>query len=459
MDFQDSSELDLLLSDVKRLLDEDVPYGAAAQPGAGAEALDATRKFTPVAPAAAPQPAAPVIRPPWEDPDFAGAYDAGGAAQPVIRSASVHVAPAAAAPAPARAPAAPRPQAPAQARRADPPQRRAPTRAQRAARQALAEDNEDDDYDDYDEPPRPKRRFRWIGRLLLVLLLLLGLAAGGLYLLADQPTAGSAALGLRRSGVSTILLIGTDAFGLRTDTLMLLSVDDSNHTASLVSIPRDTLVNGPYQVPKINSVYAVNNGGEEGMEMLLQRVTECIGFPPDGHVLVDLDAFVDLVDIMGGVTFDVPVNMRYSDPSQNLDINLTAGEQKLDGTAAMGLVRYRTGYAMADLDRVNVQRDFVSAAADQWLRPSLALKLPRLLAWVQDHVETDLSLRNLTWLAKALMRADKSAISTETLPGRAVDIMGGSYYMLDPYDVAALVNRCLSPYVREITVDDLLIRN
>ena len=195
------------------------------------------------------------------------------------------------------------------------------------------------------------------------------------------------------------------------------------------------------------------------MEMLLQRVTESIGFPPDGYVLVNLSAFVELVDIMGGVRFDVPVSMQYSDPSQDLYIDLAAGEQELDGVQAMGLVRFRSGYAEADLKRVEVQRAFVSAAAEQWIGPGVVFKAPRLIGWLQDHVETDMSLRNLTWLAKALMRADRASITTETLPGHAATIQGGSYYILDPYAVADVVNRCLNPYVQEITVNDLLIRN
>ena len=59
-----------------------------------------------------------------------------------------------------------------------------------------------------------------------------------------------------------------------------------------------------------------------GMEQLLMRVEEIIGFRPDGYVLVDLSVFEKLVDTMGGVTFNVPVDMHYEDPSQGLSINL-----------------------------------------------------------------------------------------------------------------------------------------
>lgn len=120
----------------------------------------------------------------------------------------------------------------------------------------------------YRQPPAKRRKKRHWFRNLLFALLLLGAAGAGLVLmLAKQPTAKNS-LGARKRGVSTVLLAGVDQDGQRTDTLMLLRVGGG--TAGLVSIPRDTLVNGSYTVPKINGVYGVNGGGTEGTDMLLQ---------------------------------------------------------------------------------------------------------------------------------------------------------------------------------------------
>ena len=164
-------------------------------------------------------------------------------------------------------------------------------------------------------------------------------------LLAKQPKAEET-LGARRDGCSTILLAGTDKSGDRTDTVMLLSVDRSAKRLTLLSIPRDTKVNSTYTPHKINIAYGVNGKDQEGMEALMDYVTELVGFRPDGYVLIDLDVFVDLVDKMGGVKFDVPCDMDYSDPAQDLTIDLKAGMQRLNGEQAMGLVRFRSGYAM-----------------------------------------------------------------------------------------------------------------
>ena len=305
-------------------------------------------------------------------------------------------------------------------------------------------------------PPKPKRHgFR--NFLIFLLVLSLAMAAAVVFLLPRQPISVHSAEG-RKNGVSNVLLIGTDAGGARTDVLMLLSMNQSSGEMSLVSIPRDTLVNGSYSVPKINTVYGANNGGAEGIEMLMTRVDQCIGFRPDGYILFRLDAFTRFVDTLGGVEFDVPVDMFYNDESQNLHIALEAGKQLLSGEEAMGLVRFRSGYADADLGRVQVQRDFLSALVKQAVSPEGALRSPLLLNILQTGTETDLTVGNFLWLAKSVLLVDRNHIGTATLPGSARNFESGSYYVLDPASVAQTVNTYCNPYVQEIAPEDLQIR-
>lgn len=143
--------------------------------------------------------------------------------------------------------------------------------------------------------------------------------------------------------------------------MMLLYLDSKNGQMSLMSLPRDTYTDASWSVPKLNSVYGANDGGKEGMEVLLDYVKKCIGYRPDGYILVDLDCFEKLVDLMGGVRFNVPMDMSYSDPSQELEINLTAGSDAERPAVHVGRpVPFRL--SMADLQRVQVQRDFMQAA-------------------------------------------------------------------------------------------------
>ena len=306
------------------------------------------------------------------------------------------------------------------------------------------------------EPPK-KKRHGLRNFIIFLLILILALSALLVFVLPRQPMAAVAPWE-RKDGVTTLLLAGTDDGEARTDTLMLLTLDQTARSIHLVSIPRDTLINGSYSVPKINGVYGINGGGEAGMEMLLTRVQEIIGFAPDGYMLVDLNVFMSLVDALGGVEFDVPVDMFYNDPAQNLFIDLRAGKQTLNGEEAMGLVRFRSGYADADLSRVQVQRDFLSAMLDQALSPKGWTKAPAMLQLLANHTQSDLTLANYLWLARTALLADRNAIAAATLPGNAAYLSGGSYYILDPASVAQTVNVYCSPYEYTFTAADLQIR-
>ena len=304
--------------------------------------------------------------------------------------------------------------------------------------------------------PRRKKKHRLLKGLLVTVALLLALlilASVLLLALAKMPQTNQP-VGLRKDGCAAILLAGTDAEGTRTDTLMLLYIDLPNKTMRLLSIPRDTMVNRDNPVPKINGAYGANGSGEKGMSALMDYVQDLIGYRPDGYVLIDFDCFESLVNLMGGVNFDVPMDMHYEDPYQDLYIDLKEGAQHLSGEQAMWLVRFRSGYAMADLERVNVQRAFLSEAMSQWSSAWNAPKLPFALNLLMQNTTTDLSTTELVWVAKAVVRC-RSGYESDTLPGYGDYINGGSYYIESVDAAAALVNEKYNPYETEITAYDL----
>lgn len=344
-----------------------------------------------------------------------------------------------------------------------------PRESQRMAPRELyreAYDEEDDDsYDEpYEEKPRPTRRrkkhrvLRVFLVLLLVLALVAGAAIGGAVLLSKQPIGSTGGLGAHLGDSATILLAGTDESGDRTDTIMLLNINRSTKQLSLMSIPRDTKVNSTYTPHKINGAYGVNGGSygepEEGMDSLMDYVADCIGFRPDGYILLELDVFIELVDLFGGVEFDVPVDMYYEDPSQDLYINLKAGLQTLDGEQAMGVVRYRSGYTMADLQRVSVQRDFLMAAAGQWLSAKHVFKLPQALSLLTGNALTDLTARNLLWLAESALLCGTDDMQMLTIPYT----LTSDYVLVDANDeFFEIINTYFNPYERAVDWDDLNI--
>lgn len=292
-------------------------------------------------------------------------------------------------------------------------------------------------------PEKPKRKKRRRGggfrRFVAVLLL----AAVVLLLIGKAPVRNPDHLD-RISGRSTILLCGTDEDGTRTDTILLLTLDRAEGSIRLLSIPRDTYAPA-YLVPKINSAYGAVGGGEKGMEQLMEQVKNVVGFLPDAYALVNLTAFVEAVDLLGGLDFDVPMDMDYDDPDQNLFIHLRAGEQHLTGEQLMWVVRFRSGYANADIGRTEVQRAVLKAAMKQWLRPQTLAALPGLWRIYKENLTTDLSARNLLWMARVLLKGMGGDIEANVLPGYATMVGDASVYMIDTYAAAPLLAD-YSPY-------------
>lgn len=292
-----------------------------------------------------------------------------------------------------------------------------------------------------EKPKKKKRRRR--GGLLRFLITLVLLAVIAVVLVGKAPVRNPDNLD-RISGRSTVLLCGTDEDGTRTDTILLLTLDRNEGSVRLLSIPRDTYAPA-YYVPKINSAYGAVGGGEKGMEQLMEQVKNVVGFMPDAYALVDLNAFVEAADLLGGLDFDVPMDMDYDDPDQNLFIHLKAGEQHLTGEQLMWVVRFRSGYANADIGRTEVQRAVMKAAMKQWIRPQTLAALPGLWRIYQENLTTDLSARNIVWMARVLLKGMSSDIEANVLPGYATMVGDASVYMIDTYAASAILPD-YSPY-------------
>ena len=126
----------------------------------------------------------------------------------------------------------------------------------------------------------------------------------------------STANDLRKDDFYVILVGGMDNGNGGSDTNLLVAVDAKNNTINVLSLPRDTLLNVSWSVKKLNN--AVHHGG---FARTMQEVSNLLGIPVDFYVTVDMNAFVRLVDAIGGVRFNIPVDMDYDDPYQNLSIS------------------------------------------------------------------------------------------------------------------------------------------
>lgn len=260
----------------------------------------------------------------------------------------------------------------------------------------------------------------------------------------------------RKSDCYLILVSGIDDGNGGSDTNILVSLDAKGGTIHCVSVPRDTLVNVKRKVKKVNAAY--NLGGSK---QLAAEISDTLGVPVDFTIQVNLKGFVELVDAIGGVDFNIPVNMNYDDPTQNLSIHFTKGMRHLSGKDAIKVVRFRhnndgTGYGTEDIGRIGTQQAFLKAVAKQTLTLSNVDKISRFAKIFQKYVDTDLTVGNLAWLGKEAITIGSDHISFATLPGNGAGYYKGiSYYTLDPEETLKLVNTALNPYTEDRTASDL----
>ena len=282
--------------------------------------------------------------------------------------------------------------------------------------------------------------------------------------------------GERKSNFYTFLVIGRDTGGGgNTDTLLLAAYDVDNQALNVMSIPRDTMVNVSWDIKKINSVYNMYGGGDEGLAALGDEISQLVGFVPDYQVVVEWAAVGELVDAIGGVWFDVPRNMNYDDPTQDLHIHIKKGYQLLSGEQAMGVIRYRHdndmsyGYANGDLGRIETQQAFLKAVVEQCLQIENVTRIGELARIFNENVTTNLSVNNLLWFGmQAILGNEKDGSTLDmdsvnffTMPNEGASIWSRSYGNYQSYvvpladELVDLVNEYFNPYLEELTDQEL----
>ena len=224
-----------------------------------------------------------------------------------------------------------------------------------------------------------------------------------------------------------VLGISTDEEGaLLTDTIMVASYNPNTQKATLLSIPRDTFTgkNTKKAVAsqKINSLYSINEDPQD----VLDAVNDLTGLGLEYYVIVKTEGFIQLVDAIGGVTFNVPIDMDYDDTSQDLHIHLKAGEQLLDGDKAEQLVRFRHNndgttypeeYGDNDLGRMRTQREFMMAVLKQTAKVENIFKLGEILDVAEQNVTTNINFDVAKDYIPYIVEFNTENLFTATLPG------------------------------------------
>ena len=288
-----------------------------------------------------------------------------------------------------------------------------------------------------------KKKSKVLKRILILLLLVLIILIAGITYKVQKNGGGlqgllSTLVGhdeetLKNLEQIQVLLMGvsTDNGGKLTDTIIVATYDPKNQKASLLSIPRDTFVGKNPQTgtgsDKINALY------QKSPEKTLEKVNEITGLNIKYYMVVDNQALIKLVDVIGGVDFYVPIDMVYDDPSQDLHINLKEGQQKLDGDKAEQLLRYRHGnldrktgkylgtypeeYGGNDYGRMRTQREFMIETAKQTLKAKNILKVKEIIDIAYEYVETNLSVSVIKDYVPYAVNIDINNIQSAVLPG------------------------------------------
>lgn len=233
------------------------------------------------------------------------------------------------------------------------------------------------------------------------------------------------------------LLAGVDddgASGTRTDTLMLVKLNWRDGSLQLLSIPRDSYVYVQDSPDKINHAHAYG-----GMELTLKTVRETLGIDVDYFVKMDMDAVMEVIDIIGGVEVTV-------EEPQASDLGLQEGPQTLDGYQALQYLQYRKGFSDGDLGRVSSQQGFLKTVIPQILSPKNLVHFPTLLTTSQKYMDTNIGPLTMASMVPSLFTIRGEGMTTATLPGEAGELDGISYYFLWPNTLQELVDTYLSAY-------------
>lgn len=287
--------------------------------------------------------------------------------------------------------------------------------------------------------------------------------------LGDAPDVERGVLSFtRKKDVFNFLLVGLDAKGENhTDVILLLSYDAADGSASMLSIPRDTYINVGRNFSKLNSYYTGEYNrftskeglrGEEArtaaMESLTALLETNLAVQIDWWAQIDLEAFRNIVDLFGGVELDIAADMDYEDPYQDLYIHLKAGRQTLNGEQAEQFVRFRDGYATADIGRINAQKIFIAAFL-QTVRKNLSVStIGGVAEQMKDHMLTSLSAMDCVYFAKsALKTLDPSDVYMVTLPaeGTTNRYTGAWYEVMYRADALELLNARFNVYEERVT--------
>ncbi|MFP4021137.1 MAG: LCP family protein [Halanaerobium sp.] len=237
-----------------------------------------------------------------------------------------------------------------------------------------------------------------------------------------------------------ILAVGYDSDingAARADTIILISLNVESSEASVVFLPRDTYIDSDKRnFSKLNSSHVYG-----GIKLTQETIEEILNINVDYYVETDFKGFEKIIDQLGGVDIDVAQDLNYSDKAGGLKINIPAGKQSLNGKEALQYVRYRD--SRGDIGRIERQQKFVNAVLKKALSPTIVTKIPGIIKEVNNAVNTNVPVQDVTPFLNTAKEMDLNKIETQMLPGKPEYINGVSYWVPDYEEAEIMVDNLI----------------
>jgi len=269
--------------------------------------------------------------------------------------------------------------------------------------------------------------------ILFMIILIIQMAIFSAYVFKTKGNIAEAAIDMATDVVGKqeiifclLLGISEDINSNLTDTIILAGYNPNIQKAFLLSIPRDTFIKT--NVKNINSYNKINSVYQKGTDNILKKVEEITNLKIENYVVVNNKILKDLVDSIGGVEFDVPMDMNYDDKTQNLHIHLKKGLQRLDGDKAEQLVRFRhnnngttylASYGDNDYGRMRTQREFIKEMTSQIICLNNIPKIREIASAIFNNLKTNMLLKNILAYIPYGLEFDVSNLKMEQLPGKS----------------------------------------
>ena len=311
---------------------------------------------------------------------------------------------------------------------------------------------------------KPKKKNKKLRIILLVILLIL-IIAGGVFAYKTYKNGGGLGGMLatvaghdentkKNLGTFQVLLMGvsTDQAGVNlTDTIIVASYDPNKQEAVLISVPRDsytgTNTKKAIASKKINALYNVSGDPQE----TLDAVNNLTGLNIKYYAIIKTEALIELVNAIGPIEYNVPINMDYDDVTQDLHIHLKAGVQQIDGKKAEHLLRFRhnnngtsypSEYGDNDIGRMRTQREFITAVISQTVKLENITKLGAILDVANRNLITNIDFKTLKDYLPYAVEFNTQNLKTASLPGSVPDLRktnNVSIFVVDKEETQALM--------------------